>query len=410
MQTMGASGQGCLWRPGDQGCDQVSEQGLIVGVVREVAAGEHRVSLTPDGVGRLRRLGLRVLVESGAGVAALFSDEAYAQAGAGVVPAAELRAQADISLRVGAPSTSDLDGLAPGHLLLGMLDPLSHPQLAQDLADAKITAISLDCLPRTLSRAQSMDVLSSQANVAGYKAVLVAAETYDGFFPMLMTAAGTTRPASVLVIGAGVAGLQALATARRLGAVVTGSDVREAARADVLSTGAKFLDLGDRGAAAAGGYARSLTEVERRVQQQALAAAIAAYDVVITTAHVPGRRPPLLVDAAALASIRAGSAVIDLAAGDLGGNVAGSVPDTTIVTANGVLVVGAGNLPSAMPRTASTAYSRNITNLLGVLLHDGQLHLDLSDELQAGVVITHDGDVVHPAVLGQLAAPTGARP
>ena len=402
--------QGCLWRLGDQGCDHVSKLGLIVGVVREVATGERRVSLTPDGVGRLRALGLSVLVESGAGMHALFPDEAYAAAGAGVVPAAELRATADISLRVGAPSTSDLDGLAPGHLLLGMLDPLGHPQRAQDLADAKITAISLDCLPRTLSRAQSMDVLSSQANVAGYKAVLVAAEAFDGFFPMLMTAAGTTRPASVLVIGAGVAGLQALATARRLGAVVTGSDVRAAARADVLSTGAKFLDLGDRGAAGSGGYARSLTEAEGREQQRALAAAIAAYDIVITTAHVPGRLPPLLVDAAALASMRAGSAVIDLAAGELGGNVAGSVPDTTIVTGNGVLVVGAGNLPSAMPRTASTAYSRNITNLLAVLLPDGQLRLDLSDELQAGVVITHDGDVVHPAVLGQLAAPTEARP
>lgn len=388
----------------------MSEQELIVGVVREVAAGERRVSLTPDGVGRLRRLGLRVLVESGAGTHALFSDEAYAEAGADVVPAAALRAQADISLRVGAPSPSDLDGLAPGHLLLGMLDPLGHPQRAQELADAKITAISLDCLPRTLSRAQSMDVLSSQANVAGYKAVLVAAATYDGFFPMLMTAAGTTRPASMLVIGAGVAGLQALATARRLGAVVTGSDVREAARADVLSTGAKFLDLGAAGATGAGGYARSLTDAERRHQQRALAAAIAAFDVVITTAQIPGRRPPLLVDATSLASMRAGSVVIDLAAGNLGGNVAGSVPDTTIVTAHGVLVVGAGNLPSAMPRTASTAYSRNITNLLAVLFHDGQLRLDLSDELQAGIVITHDGDVVHPAVLSQLAAPTEARP
>lgn len=384
----------------------MTEQGLVVGVFKESAAGERRVALTPDGVGRLRALGLGVLVESGAGAGALYPDEAYTEAGARIVTAAEVRAQADVSLRVGAPATGDLVGIAAGHLLLGLLDPLSHPELVKALADAKVTAVSLDFLPRTLSRAQSMDVLSSQANVAGYKAVLVAADAFDGFFPMLMTAAGTTRPASVLVIGAGVAGLQALSTARRLGAVVTGSDVREAARADVLSTGAKFLDLGDFGAAGADGYARALTDEERQAQQVALAAAIAGFDIVITTAQVPGRRPPLLVDAAALASMRAGSVVIDLASGELGGNVAGSVPDTTTVTGNGVIVVGAGNLPSAMPRTASTAYSRNITSLLASLLKDGQLALDLSDEIQAGVVITHDGGVVQPAVLARLASPT----
>lgn len=381
-------------------------KGLVVGVAREAAAGERRVALTPDGVGRLLALGLDVVVEVDAGRSALFPDAGYVEAGARVVSAAELHEQADISLRVGTLAPDDLAGITSGHVLVGMLDPLGHPERAKELAEAKVTAVSLDCLPRTLSRAQSMDALSSQANVAGYKAVLVAADTYDGFFPMLMTAAGTTRPAAVLVIGAGVAGLQALATARRLGAVVTGSDVRAAARADVLSTGAKFLSLGDPGAAGAGGYARSLTESERAEQQSALAAAIAGFDIVITTAQVPGRRPPLLVDDAALAQMRPGSVVIDLASGQYGGNVTGSVPDTTTVTANGVTVVGAGNLPSAMPRTASIAYSRNITSVMAALVRDGQLTLDLSDEVLAGIVITHEGDVVHPGVLARLAPTT----
>lgn len=380
------------------------EQGLVVGVVRETTAGEHRVALTPDGVGRLRALGLQVVVETGAGTTALFEDTAYADAGARVVDAAELRRCSDISLRVRPPRRDELDGLAPGHLLVGVLEPLAFPERAVMLAEARTTAISLDCLPRTLSRAQSMDVLTSQANIAGYRAVLVAAAAYDGFFPMLMTAAGTTRPASVLVLGAGVAGLQALATARRLGAVVTGSDVREAARADVLSTGASFLALGSTATAETDGYARALTAEELREQQQALAAAIARFDVVITTAQVPGRRPPLLVDAATVAAMRPGSVLVDLAVSELGGNVAGSVPDETVVTPGGVILVGAGNLPSAMPRAASTAYSRNVSNLLATLVHDGRLALDRSDEVVAGVLITHDGEVVHPGVLERLGA------
>jgi NAD(P) transhydrogenase subunit alpha len=289
-------------------------------------------------------------------------------------------------------------------VLIGVLEPLAFPERAVMLAEAGTTAISLDTLPRTLSRAQSMDVLTSQANLAGYRAVLVAAGAYDGFFPMLMTAAGTTRPASVLVLGAGVAGLQALATARRLGAVVTGSDVREAARADVLSTGAAFLPLGSATTTGEGGYARALTEEELREQQQALAAAIARFDVVITTAQVPGRRPPLLVDAATVEAMRPGSVVVDLAVSELGGNVAGAVPEQTVTTSNGVVLIGAGNLPSSMPRAASTAYSRNMTNLLTSLLREGQLAIDRSDEVHAGVVITRDGEVVHPGVLERLAA------
>jgi NAD(P) transhydrogenase subunit alpha len=221
---------------------------------------------------------------------------------------------------------------------------------------------------------------------------------------MLTTAAGTTRPASVLVLGAGVAGLQALATARRLGAVATGSDVREAARADVLSTGAAFLDLGAQ-ATGAGGYARELSEEERAAQQQRVAEAIGRFDVVITTAQVPGRRPPVLVDEAALAALKPGSVVVDLASGPLGGNVAGSVPDSTVTTANAVTVIGAGSLPSRAPRASSTAFSRNLCSLLATLVVDGRVTLDLEDEVVAGLLVTHDGEVVHPRVREQLEGP-----
>jgi NAD(P) transhydrogenase subunit alpha len=243
-----------------------------------------------------------------------------------------------------------------------------------------------------------MDALTSQANIAGYKAVLLAAEAYPGYFPMLMTAAGTTRPARVLVIGAGVAGLQAIATARRLGALVTGYDVREAARSDIASTGATVLDLPGPSGTGAGGYARALTGAEAQAQQAALDAAVGAFDVVVTTAQVPGRRPPELVSPRGLAGLRPGSVVVDLAAGPHGGNVAGSVPDATIVTAHGVTVIGAGNLPATVPRAASIAYSRNVSALLAVLAPGAVPTIDLTDEVQGGVVVTHDGRIVHPGV------------
>jgi NAD(P) transhydrogenase subunit alpha len=378
------------------------EQETVVGVVRERAPGERRVALTPDGVSRMRALGARVVVEKGAGEEALFPDAAYKEAGAELVTGAALRKQATISLYVGRPDTKEVAGLAPGHVVVGLLDPLNQGDLVRALADAKVTALSLDHLPRTLSRAQAMDVLSSQANVAGYEAVLVAASAYDGFFPMLTTAAGTTRPAAVLVIGAGVAGLQALSTARRLGAVVSGSDVREAAKADVLSTGASFVDLGGVAAGGAGGYARDLTDEERAAQQQAVAASIGKFDVVITTAQVPGRRPPLLVDEAALAALKPGSVVVDLAASALGGNVAGSEPDATVTTKSGVTVIGAGTLPSRAARASSTAFSRNVSALLTTLLPEGRLALDREDEVVAGLLITHEGEVVNPTVLERL--------
>jgi len=371
---------------------------LTVGVVRQDDVGERRVALVPESVARLAALGLDTVVQEGAGAAAWFPDAEYAAAGATVVPGPAVYERADVVVCVRPPDPAPL---REGQLLLGLLQPLLDPALARALADAKVTAVSLDGLPRTLSRAQSMDALSSQANVAGYKAAVLAADLYGGYFPMLMTAAGTVRPASVLVLGAGVAGLQAIGTARRLGAVVTGYDVREAARADIASTGANVLDLAagtDAAATGEGGYARELTAAEAARQQDAMTAAVARFDVVITTAQVPGRTPPVLVSAAALAAMRPGSVVVDLAASDLGGNVVGSVPERTVVTDGGVTVVGAGNLAAAVPRAASAAYARNVVALLAHLVADGRIVLDQADEITAGVLVTHDGEVVHPAV------------
>jgi NAD(P) transhydrogenase subunit alpha len=375
---------------------------ITLGVVGETAGNERRVALTPDGVTRLVAAGMAVVVESGAGQAAWYPDATYIAAGARMVNRDEIYAQADVLFCVHPPD--DVTRMHAGQTLIGLLQPLTDPGLAERLAAAKVTAISLDMLPRTVSRAQAMDAVTSQANVAGYKAVLVAADTYGAYFPMLMTAAGTTRPAQVLVLGAGVAGLQAIATARRLGALVTGYDVRDAAHADIASTGATVLDLpGAVSAAGAGGYARELGEDEAHAERDAMDDAIGRFDVLITTAQVPGRRPPRLVSATALAGMRPGSVVVDLAAGPIGGNVDGSVADATVVTDNGVTIIGAGNLPSAVPRAASTSYSRNITALLTYLVHDGALVLDPADDLQAAVLITHDGQLVHPQITNALA-------
>jgi H+-translocating NAD(P) transhydrogenase subunit alpha len=376
---------------------------MKVAVVKESARGERRVALVPETVPKLMAAGAEVLVEKGAGEAAWFPDSAYAQVGAVIVSGAELYAEADVILTVTRPSPETVRRLRPGQAIFGMLSTLTDPELARDLADQGVTAVSLDGLPRTLSRAQPMDALSSQANVAGYKAVLIAADAFGRFFPLLMTAAGTARPAKLLVLGAGVAGLQAIGTARRLGAVVSGYDVRPAAAADVQSVGAKFIELTSVGPAAGeGGYARALTEEERAAQQAELAGHIARHDVVITTAQVPGRRPPLLVTEDALKAMAPGSVVVDMGASTLGGNVAGSVPGETIVTAAGVTVIGAGNLPASVPTAASAAYSRNISAVLLHMTADGALAIDLDDEIQAGVVITYDGKIVQQATASLL--------
>jgi NAD(P) transhydrogenase subunit alpha len=380
---------------------------MKVAVVKENAPGERRVALVPETVPKLMAAGAEVVVQSGAGEAAWFPDSAYAEAGAAIITAEELYAGADVILTVTRPGLKAVPRLRAGQAVFGMLSTLTNPELARELAAAGITAVSLDGLPRTLSRAQPMDALSSQANVAGYKAVLVAANAYSRFFPMLMTAAGTARPAKLLVLGAGVAGLQAIGTARRLGAVVSGYDVRPASQGEVESLGATFIKLTSvESAAGEGGYARELTAEERQAQQEELTGHIARHDVVITTAQVPGRRPPLLVTDDALKAMSPGSVIVDMGASALGGNVTGSQPGETVVTGNGVRIIGADNLPATVPTASSNAYSRNISALLLHMTSDGVLTIDTNDEIQAGVVITHSGKVVNEAVARLLPAET----
>jgi H+-translocating NAD(P) transhydrogenase subunit alpha len=373
-----------------------------VAVPRETAPGERRVALTPDRVSALSDAGLDVVVEAGAGTAARFADGAYAQAGARTVARSDLCA-ADVLVAVGRPADDLVEMFHDGRCVIGMLDTLADPAYARRLARTGVTAVSLDGLPRTLSRAQEMDALTSQATVAGYKAVLVAASAYGSYFPLLVTAAGTARPARVLVLGAGVAGLQAIGTARRLGAVVAAHDIRPESRAEIESVGATFLDLGGPAdATASGGYARALDVDEIAAQRAALADRLGRFDVVITTAQVPGGRPPLLVDDEAVKALAPGAVVVDLAAGPLGGNVAGTRAGETVVTAGDVTLIGAGNLPATVPTAASAAYARNVTALLRHLVHDGELVVDLTDEVQAGVVVTHRRRVVHPLVARRL--------
>ncbi|CAM3743697.1 Re/Si-specific NAD(P)(+) transhydrogenase subunit alpha [Nocardiopsis rhodophaea] len=378
---------------------------LRAGVVRQTAPAERRVAVVPTAVAGLRGAGIEVLVQAGAGAGARYSDQDYTDAGASVLSEEDLYEQADVLLSVTAPDPAALRLLRPGQALMGLLRPLSNPRLARDLAAAGATAISLDGVPRTLSRAQTMDALSSQANVAGYKAVIVAAEAYDRYLPLLMTAAGVARPAQVLVLGAGVAGLQAIATAHRLGAVVSGYDVRPEAQEEIRSLGADALDLPTvTEATASGGYARALTSDEQRAQREALAAVMGRFDIVIATAQAIGGPPPLLVDDDALRALRPGAVAVDLASGPLGGNVYGSRPGETTYTKNGVAVIGAAELAATVPRAASEAYARNIGALLTHMTREGRLRIDLDDEIQAGVVITHEGSVVHPAAAKAVAA------
>ncbi|MGH3274574.1 MAG: Re/Si-specific NAD(P)(+) transhydrogenase subunit alpha [Streptosporangiaceae bacterium] len=384
---------------------------MKVAVVRETEPGERRVALVPEAVAKLHAAGYEVLLESGAGELAWLTDDSYAESGASVVSRGDALSTADVILMVGKPDGATVAALHQGQAVFGLLAPRSDPALAEALARAGVTAVSLDMIPRTLPRAQTMDALSSQANIAGYKAALLGATAFGRFFPLLITAAGTARPARVLVLGTGVAGLQAIGTARRLGAVVSAYDVRPETRAEVESLGAAFVELTSVGpASGTGGYARDLTPDERQAQQDELTGHIAAHDVVITTAQVPGRRPPLLITEDALKAMTAGAVIVDMGASELGGNVAGSVPGETIVTGNGITIIGAGNLPSTMPAAASAMYARNISALLRYLVKDGVLAIDRSDELQAGVLVTHDGQVVHPALAPAPAPAAGAIP
>ena len=360
-----------------------------VGVVAESGSGERRVALVPKAVTSLVNSGVAVVVESGAGESALLPDDLYTGAGATIGDAWA----ADVVVKVAPPTQDEVSRLRRGQTLIGFLAPRDADNKIDALAEGGVQAFAVEAIPR-ISRAQAMDALSSQANVAGYKAVLLAASESTRFFPMLTTAAGTVKPASVLVLGVGVAGLQALATAKRLGARTTGYDVRPEVADQVRSVGAQWLKLGGEELAASGegGYARELTEQEREQQQEALEKAITGFDVVITTALVPGRPAPRLVTAAAVEGMKPGSVVVDLA-GETGGNCELTEPGRTVVK-HDVTIASPLNLPATMPEHASELYSKNITALLELLIIDGKLAPDFGDEVVAAACVTHRGSPV----------------
>jgi NAD(P) transhydrogenase subunit alpha len=375
---------------------------MIVAVPRETRPGERRVAVIPDGVTRLAKAGVTVRVESGAGKSAGFLDSAYESAGAQI--AADTKSLYDgatIVVRVARPDASELAALPKGAVVIGFLSPLGDPAYVQALADAGVTALSMESIPRT-TRAQAMDALSSQFNIAGYKAVLLAATTLPKFFPMLTTAAGTVRPARVLVLGAGVAGLQAIATARRLGAIVSAYDTRAVVKEQVQSLGAEFLnlDLGED-SQGAGGYAKALSEEAIEKQRAFMVKHIGNSDAVITTAAVPGRKAPVLITAEAVRAMAPGSVIVDLAA-ETGGNCELTTPGEVTVE-EGVTLIGTTNLAATVPTHASQLYTRNIASLLALLIDkDNALKLDFEDDIIAACTLTHAGEILHKPTLDAL--------
>jgi NAD(P) transhydrogenase subunit alpha len=379
---------------------------MILSTPRERKSGERRVALNPDVAGRLVKAGHTVRIETDAGQEAGLTNDAYRAVGAEIHDSDTLYKDAQIVVRVQKPDKSELALIPPGAVLIGFLEPLGNPEYVDSLAKAQITAISMESIPR-ITRAQSMDALSSQSNIAGYKSVILAAATLPRFFPMMTTAAGTVPPAKVLVLGAGVAGLQAIATARRLGAVVTGFDTRAAVKEQVKSLGAAFLELDLGGdAEGAGGYAKELAADAQQRQRASLVAPIGASDVVITTAQIPGKPAPLLIIDDAVKAMKPGSVIVDLAS-STGGNCSLTVPGETVVR-EGVTIIAADNLPATVPRDASQLYARNILALLGVLINkEGQLNLDFNDEIVSGSCLTNKGEVLHKATRSALGLAEG---
>ncbi|MCR2810588.1 MULTISPECIES: NAD(P) transhydrogenase subunit alpha [unclassified Microbacterium] len=376
---------------------------IHVRIRAERAPGEKRVAATPDSVKKLRAAGASVQVESGAGLGSLLTDAAYAAAGAGIVADHAAVEPGTVLLHVRPLSADETSALPAGTVTVGTLDPFQHPGSVTAARDARVTTFALDMLPR-ISRAQSMDVLSSQALLAGYRLVTLAADAFGRMFGMTMTAAGTLAPARVLVLGAGVAGLQAIATAKRLGAVVSANDVRAASADEVRSVGGTFIDLDLGTAEAGGGYAKELAENRARRQQELLAPHIAASDIVLTTAAVPGRAAPRLVTADMVAAMRPGSVLVDLAA-ESGGNIEGSVPGewrTVPVPGGAVTLIGARDIQSDLAPDASKLYAMNCANFTALIMKDGDLMLDFDDELVSGSVVTHDGAVRNERVAASI--------
>lgn len=370
---------------------------MKIAVAKESEPGERRVALTPDVVSRLVKKGLEISVESGAGDSAFFSNEAYVTAGATIVDdASVLWGNADIVLKVQPPRTRDsgeveLQWLKDHGVLISFLNPLGDPEKVQAIAHHNVTALSMEMIPRT-TRAQSMDALSSQASLAGYKAVLMAATELPKYFPMLTTAAGTIRPAKVFIMGAGVAGLQAIATARRLGAVVEAFDIRPEVKEQVQSLGAKFVEVGlDEDTAGGGGYAKELSANAQARSRDLVTTHVSSADVVITTAQVPGKKAPLLVTAEMVSQMKPGSVIVDLAANQ-GGNCAYTEAGRT-VTHHGVTIIGPANTPASVSVHASQMYAKNLQSLLNLLIQDGELNLDLDDTIISGACVTHNGEI-----------------
>jgi len=375
---------------------------VVIACTRERRAEDPRVAITPETAKKLVDAGAQVRIEAGAGAGSAIPDETYREAGATVVK--DVRAAlegADVLFKVRGPTAAEIAALKPGAVVVAMLDAYREKDTVDALAKAKATAFAMEFVPR-ITRAQVMDVLSSQANLAGYRAVIEAAHTYGRSFPMMMTAAGTIAAAKVFVMGAGVAGLQAIATARRLGAVVTATDVRPASKEQVESLGAKFIAVEDdefKAAETAGGYAKQMSAEYMAKQAELTASHIVKQDVVITTALIPGRAAPRLITAAHVASMKPGSVIVDLAV-EAGGNVEGSKPDQIVTTANGVKIVGWASLPGRIAADASALYARNLNAFAGLLIKDGALALDLEEEILKAAAVTHGGEIVHEGVKG----------